>query len=526
MGTKKTAKVLALLLSALLLFGLVPIAAEEAEEQNYINEVTFAYTKSAVTLDGAADEADWAKAEKSALDFHFYRTYYSSGSGGSGLPVDNDKYSATLKGLWGMENEQKCLYILVEVQDAIPDFGDKKEGFVFSMDETCSEGTGDVSGISGADANTQKLRISTSKISTDAGKTVDASSKGRVFYHVKVNTDGNGAQTGYTIELKYVLSPAAGEQVKFNFMLEDSCNPVGDTGNKNYYSRYLWSGTTGHNKPAQMGIGKLGSMNDTVVGDTDDVMFSDGTSVVASAKKDADGKVTLPTVEVFGTLVAWKDAEGKLYPVGGKYTVPAGAPVTLTAVVVDYQIESGASMKIADPTAMRFEFTVKANVTSTLGAAYVDKGVILVESDKLTEAIVTDGKVDFAELDAAGIVYETVTLTDMPAAEGATNTGYYAVKENLTDKTKAYSAIGYITVKFADESTAKVTAAYNAANHSRSIKQIAEGAYADRTQTMREEDGVKYMFKVSKDYAIGDFISFSFSPYTKEQLDLLASFKQ
>jgi hypothetical protein len=100
------------------------------------------------------------------------------------------------------------------------------------------------------------------------------------------------------------------------------------------------------------------------------------------------------------------------------------------------------------------------------------------------------------------------------------------VKEGITDFGTAYSAVAYMTVEYEDDSTCTHTSEYSATRNSRSVKAISEAAYADRATVRAEQNGVNYAFKVSKDYAVGEITFFSYSPYTEEQLDLLAKFKK
>jgi hypothetical protein len=90
----------------------------------------------------------------------------------------------------------------------------------------------------------------------------------------------------------------------------------------------------------------------------------------------------------------------------------------------------------------------------------------------------------------------------------------------------SYSAVSYLTVRYADNSVQSMTSNYNEALNARSIKAISEAAYADRANVRAEIEGVNYKFKISKDYGVEGFTLFSYSPYTEEQLDLLAKFKK
>jgi hypothetical protein len=186
----------------------------------------------------------------------------------------------------------------------------------------------------------------------------------------------------------------------------------------------------------------------------------------------------------------------------------------------DYELLSGASALIEEPTALRFEVQENAVSVSALGGVVKEKGAVIVETAKLTDAVLADGTFSAEELTAAGIAFDKVVFTT------AENGIYYVVKENIADLSTSYSAIAYMTVEYDDHTTCVLTSDYRADRNSRSIKVIAEAAYADRETVSVELDGLNYRFKVSKDYAVGEIKFFSYSPYTEEQLDLLANFKK
>ena len=63
-----------------------------------------------------------------------------------------------------------------------------------------------------------------------------------------------------------------------------------------------------------------------------------------------------------------------------------------------------------------------------------------------------------------------------------------------------------------------------AEDNARSVAQVAAAAFADRSNVGVETGGVNYAFRVDKEFAVGDFVSFSYSPYTAAQLTLLKQF--
>ncbi len=288
---------------------------------------------------------------------------------------------------------------------------------------------------------------------------------------------------------------------------------------------YSWNGCLAENASSKAAAGELKLMQEiTNIDTTADVLFEIDGQLVASADKDANNAVTLPAYEVVGgNLIGWKDASGNLYPIHGTYTVSGSDQVRMTGLVLtntDYYLLDGASILIEEPTALRFEVLDAQTATMTSIASMVqEKGFLLVETSKLTAAVLADGAFSAAELDAASIAYEKTVLTT------PTNGIHYVVK-NITDKTVSYSACAYITLQYADGSTQTVSLAYHAEKNARSVKDVATSAYADRATVQAPlTNTISYKFKVGKDFGVGEYTVLSFSPYTKEQLTLLDSFR-
>lgn len=249
-------------------------------------------------------------------------------------------------------------------------------------------------------------------------------------------------------------------------------------------------------------------------GDVD--LLVDG-QIFASLKKNAGGKVTLPEGSVDGAMLGWKDSAGKLYAVGSEYTVTGTDKVTLEAVAVNFSVLKGASVLIDDPSALRFDIFADISGLTEVQAF----GALIIPSASLTDGIISDGNITKDELDSAQITYDNIDL--MGSADSEI---FYAKKENITDFKLKYSVSAYLTVKYADNTTKTLTSEYNAIDHSRCVKEVAEAAYADRSNLRETTNGIDYAFKVSKDYAVGDFTLFSYSPYEESSLDVLAELKK
>ncbi len=251
-------------------------------------------------------------------------------------------------------------------------------------------------------------------------------------------------------------------------------------------------------------------MEAVLVDDSLDVLFKDGDDLVASFNKDGEGKVTLPT-DIQGKAIAgWLDAEGKLYAPGAVYTVTATEQITLTAAYIRVSTETGASVLMSDPSALRFYAKVNANDMTTYDARIKSAGMIFVETALLTEDILADGIITAAELTEANIAFIDV------AAEKAAE--FNGALENIADATKEYSVSSYVVVTYEGDSEGRVYGAFEKDHHTRSVKAVAALAYADRSAVKTGE----YVFRISNAHAIEpDFPGKSVSPYTEKQLDVL-----
>lgn len=280
-------------------------------------------------------------------------------------------------------------------------------------------------------------------------------------------------------------------------------------------AKYAWGGMTG-TPTASKDLNGVGTLLSDVEANGDVDLMVDG-QLIASLKKDTDGNVTLPNIAVTDYLLGWKDSEGELYGVGSTYHVEGTEKVTLEVVSSNFDVLIGASVLIEEPTALRFDVT--AGIGGLKGVK--EMGAVFVKTNALTASVLEDKTFTAAELTEAGIDFEQVVLI---SAEEANL--FYAVKENISDVSVRYSVCAYMTLEYTDGATKTLTTQYQGDGHSRNVREIAVKAYAERSSFRGEVEGMNYMFKVGEEYAVGDFELFSFSPYTKEQLDVLAAMKK
>ena len=491
---KKSCLVLALILvmvQMISLFAALPASATTMSSKNY----NLLKASEAITIDGKADEAVWENADWSD---QFVKASNSGGELGD--------FKAKFKALWSPvegDDSKMDIYILIVAEGhTVPtNWANCMRVYIRTSDDSKSFWTG-MKKLDDIINNSSKPNMYGGTSSSDVNAIVQLGA---------VNDIANSGTATY--EFCYRMDKA--DSIKFEVSALAALNGVQISGS--------WCGGDA-NTGDILGTGRiLQTSEKDEVDENADVLFLYGGSVVASQNKSANNTVTLPDYELFGTMLGWADAAGNLYPVGGTYTVTDSTQVRLTAValqVTDYELLAGACALIEKPTAIRFEVKENPQALAALGTAVQEKGVIIVETSLLTDAILADGTFSAEELTAAGIAFDKIVFTT------AEDNVYSAVKNNITDVNVSYSAVSYLSVKYADNSVQNITSNYSEALNARSVKAISEAAYADRANVRAEIEGVNYKFKISKDYGVEGFTLFSYSPYTEEQLDLLAEFKK
>ena len=506
---KKSCLMLAVMLAMLqifMVFAVVPASAETTSLNKDYSVYPIAFES--YSSDARVIEKEWAEIPSSDA--------FERSEGGSIARPDTATFSASFKAAWAPianDVENITLYLLLEIKDNTPHVGsnDKMDGLMFSLVND------------GVKIYKDFIHVQESGYTPYGGFWGGWKlSNGQTFV-----VGADETEDGYTVKISLTIKKTS--EFTFDFLVQDNYNGL-DNSNEGS-ERFSWNGMTcGIANPmkadsagACVPEGKLKVLaTKDAIDENADVLFLHGESIVASQNKSANNTVTLPDLTMFGEMIGWKDAQGNLYPVGATYTV-GDEQLRFTAVTMqsaDYEVLSGAAVLIKEPTALRFEVKENSTVISALGTAVQEKGAIIVQTSLLTEAILADGTFSADELTAASVAFDKVVFTT------AENGIHYAVKENIADLTAAYSVVSFLTVKYADNTTKCFTNEYNAENHSRSVKEISELAYADRANVRAEIEGVNYKFKVSKDYGVEGFTMFSYCPYTEEQLDLLAKFKK
>lgn len=193
-----------------------------------------------------------------------------------------------------------------------------------------------------------------------------------------------------------------------------------------------------------------------------------------------------------------------LYAVGD--TVTLTGDVTLTAVTVDFAMLYGGSIRLDATASLRFTAIINsadlAAVETLLGTENVNYGMTLTAAGKTWD------------LNSTGATFDTAVYENDYTLYSAVMTG---IPES--DYTTEFTAIGYISVKYTDGDTVKVSCALadakdgdTKATNVRSLADVAKSAYEDRNATQTAD---KYKY-VTTD---GDY-----SAYTQTQLETIAKY--
>ncbi len=176
------------------------------------------------------------------------------------------------------------------------------------------------------------------------------------------------------------------------------------------------------------------------------------------------------SVTLADTAAYWvSSADGKVYPAGA--VVSLSRDTTFYALTVD--LIAGASIRLDEPTGLRFETKVDADMLAALasGGYTFRVGTLIAPTDKLGEGAFT------AEaLSAAGVAFLDLFSSMEDASD---KSGYFATITEIlaANYTRVFSAVSYIEV-IVDGAPIRVYDDYVAADNSRSVYDVACRALA------------------------------------------------
>ena len=480
----------------------ISATAERAAETGQDGLYTFyqADPDTSVTLDGEAGDLELWTAVPWAKEFE--RVDASAGVDDA-HPFQTD-YSARFKGLWQESGGKKYIYLYVEVKDAtlspVSDWRGDAIWFNYNTVDGAVKG--------------EKHYWTATLPAADVTQTDHAGNgKGVFTYAMK---DERGTKGVYTVEARFEIGDAA----EFYFDLLTQDNLMSGSADANRYSRYAWNGLTA----SQGTLTGKGSISQKTVSElstespSGDMILKKGAAIVDTMDKGQDGTVTLPACESSGLFVGRLDANGSLYAEGSVIRV-GSEQITLNAAILSFELITGASVNLENPASIRFGIGISG--IDGISASITEAALLLMDASALSGSITEDHQITEDELTAAQIAFEKIVVFENQAVEKSIR--YFGTKENVESSEQRFAASGSITVKYSDETSKTFYTRFDMADHCRSISDVAEKAYADRCNLRIEQNGVKYEFKVSAQYAVGDFMASSFSPYTAKQLDVLKS---
>ena len=177
--------------------------------------------------------------------------------------------------------------------------------------------------------------------------------------------------------------------------------------------------------------------------------------------------------------VAMKAADGRLYsPTAAIQTLTV--KTSFTPVGMGVSNETGASIRLSEPTGIRFGTKIDRNFFDALGSSAV-YGVKVARRDVLQNG-------DFAALTGAGSVsYDSANADFRWVTEG---TYFRTVLMNIGKDNYATALCwnAYVTVTYADGTAATFWADWTEADNCRSLAQVAQSALADTTVTWTEAE--------------------------------------
>ena len=387
----------------------------------------------------------------------------------------NQTYYASFKAMWHKASDASYLYLLVNYNDL-----DKTENgnkrVHFGIDETGTstsanimEGkwVSDPCHFMGDDADFALSKVGQVQYS-------NCKNEGNKLHDFSFVIQREKDNPKVTIEVIYKFRNADnatdGKKIGFEFQARFATWPRGGWNLDQWY------------RPAATGadFGALYLESDSA-STRKTVTVQDKNMIVASSDVTADGSFTLPATDPHSKaqLVGWKDAEGKLYKPG---TAVSGITKNMTfeAVTVDFRTLAGAQVRFKDPTGLRVLSQVKKADYDALGAAATATGTLILPTDLLgTGDLTLEALKDKTE----GKDYLNVTNDGWLNAETAETDGVYTFGGAIVGIKKGnynrnFSAVGYLTVTYADGTTANFYGGYTAENAT-SIRTVAQKALAD-----------------------------------------------
>lgn len=208
-------------------------------------------------------------------------------------------------------------------------------------------------------------------------------------------------------------------------------------------------------------------------------------------------------------FVGYVSSEGGLYPAGYAYQYDQNdTSLTFTAVFIDFAMFNSASVRMAEPTGLRFSTQIDSTQYKYLtdNNATVQLGTLIAKASDIT----TDGVVDYSLLTKECNVKKlnVVSTVQKTAQNGYTQFNAAVVELSEGLYSADFVARAYMTVTYADGSTQTVYAIVD--DNARSVAGVAEKALSDVCQLKTSG----YSYEVDGGY----------SPYSEDSISVLNGF--
>lgn len=206
--------------------------------------------------------------------------------------------------------------------------------------------------------------------------------------------------------------------------------------------------------------------------------------------KNADG-TTMESIPVYGssytlatkanegqTFVGWANANGELYPAGYELAISEDVELTL----VEFSLTDGAAVRVANTNGnfggLRFEVQVAEALKEIVFGNAIDLYGAILPTDSLADN-------DFTEADIATATEKdsvtAITLENTSVKDGKLVAYFTLTNVLTTNYNRAFSGMAYVTVAYANDTTATICSEYTKENNSRTIMDVVYSAYYDTT---------------------------------------------
>ena len=383
-------------------------------------------------------------------------------------------YIGAFKAMWYKTDSAAYLYFLIDVNDADGTYSFESSTTAWDNDvfQVMVDETNAAYGSVGAGNSDLTRRTGSLQLSNDASGTRKA---GNFFEYCVKRTEGDPR---VRIEGAYTFCNA-GNAVAGRTVGADVFVQYSKVGGAKTFAQASWNSDFNNPSYHAETFGDF-VLQEGSVSDRRAVSVYDGNVIVDSADVTGKDSYTLPTyTPAAGQLVGWKDAEG-LYKAGASYAVSGNAD--LNAAKIDIATRAGAEVRLLDPTGLRFLTDIGKEGYDALGDAVLATGTLILPTDLLN-----DGELTLEALAQKGAVdgkdYLNVVNDGWMNAATAATDGLYTfsgaiVGIKTANYTRKFSAVGYITIAYADGTTATFYGGYLADN-ARSVRVVAESALAD-----------------------------------------------